>query len=142
MMRAYHGEHIKEKQWERMFSRRLNSVVNMDPAYMAANDGSEQADGRGSGKIGIVDREAKQKVNLPGGRREVTPYMQMTFAALERRLDIAVFRALFASSARQAKQYITTGFVKVNGKTVWKYKILTAIRVGSNSKPLTTKWVP
>lgn len=54
----------------------------------------------------------------------MTPYMQMTFAPLERRLDTAVFRALFASSVRQARQFVIHGAVKVNGK---KVRINTAI---------------
>jgi ribosomal protein S4 len=49
--------------------------------------------------------------------RAVVP-MNMTFAGLERRLDVAVFRALFASSARQARQFVVHGSVKVNGVTV------------------------
>ena len=49
MTRGYHGEHIKERKWERMFSRRLLSAVDMDPAYLATKDGSELASGRGSG---------------------------------------------------------------------------------------------
>lgn len=44
------------------------------------------------------------------------PYMQMTFAPMERRLDVSIFRALFASSARQARQFVVHGAVKVNGK--------------------------
>ncbi|AEO66894.1 4f3e55db-0e7c-4c1a-83f1-6eb0f96bee3a [Thermothielavioides terrestris] len=110
LTRGYHGEHIKEYQWERMFSRRLLSAVNMDPAYMARYNGSEQAAGRGSGLIGA--RSIQNKGNLRGP----TPYMQMTFAPMERRLDIAIFRALFASSARQARQFVVHGAVTVNGK--------------------------
>ncbi|KAK3353030.1 putative rRNA binding protein [Lasiosphaeria hispida] len=106
LTRGYHGEHIKERQWDRMFSRRLLSVVDMKPQYMATNDGSEQAAGRGSG----LSTGQPKSVNKP------TPYMQMTFAPMERRLDIAVFRALFASSARQARQMVVHGAVKVNGK--------------------------
>jgi ribosomal protein S4 len=45
-----------------------------------------------------------------------TPYMHMTFHPLERRLDTSIFRALFASSTRQARQFVVHGFVKVNGK--------------------------
>jgi predicted rRNA methylase YqxC with S4 and FtsJ domains len=37
---------------------------------------------------------------------------------MERRLDIAIFRALFASSARQARQFVLHGAVTVNGKKV------------------------
>ncbi|KAI0409578.1 alpha-L RNA-binding motif-containing protein [Xylaria palmicola] len=113
MLRTYHGEHIVERKWERMFSRRLLGVANMDTKYMAKHDGSELAAGRGSGK--------EKKPSLDSDVMEppsMTPYMQMTFAPMERRLDIAVFRAMFASSARQARQFCVHGAVKVNGKVV------------------------
>ncbi|KAL0472278.1 hypothetical protein QR685DRAFT_231358 [Neurospora intermedia] len=122
LTRAYHGEHIKERKWARMFSRRLPAVVNMDPAYMAKHNGSEQAAGRGSGlseppayEKTADEKPAKQVIANPG-RKVPTPYEQMTFAPLERRLDIAIFRALFASSARQARQMVVHGAVTVNGK--------------------------
>lgn len=50
--------------------------------------------------------------------------MNMTYAPIERRLDMAVWRAMFASSARQARQFVIHGMVKVNGK-----KVLLAIDV-------------
>ena len=112
MLRAYHGEQVREGQWERMFSRRLKSVVPMNPEYLAKNDGSLESAGRGSGLETEKDRI----------KPAATPYMQMTFAPLERRLDTAIFRALFASSARQARQLVVHGAVKVNGKKVrWKH---------------------
>ncbi|KAH8735515.1 hypothetical protein BGZ61DRAFT_489479 [Ilyonectria robusta] len=140
--RGYHGEHISEKKWVRLFSRRLLSAVDLPPEYLAANDGSEQAAGRGSGlstskvtaeTYSRVPKPSKSERNLthPGQRKsgfgdvnsmlsehfqDMTPYMQMTFAPLERRLDTAVFRALFASSVRQARQFVIHGAVKVNGK--------------------------
>jgi ribosomal protein S4 len=80
----------------------------MDHRYLAAFDGSEQAQGRGSGR----DAPYPSK-SLPSA-----PYMQMTYAPMERRLDTAIFRALFASSARQARQFVIHGAVKVNGKKV------------------------
>ncbi|QPH12060.1 hypothetical protein C2857_004097 [Epichloe festucae Fl1] len=136
--RSYHGEHIPEKKWVRLFSRRLLSAVDLPPEYLAAHDGSEQAAGRGSGlATSNLTAEAYSKVPQPStqerSRRrpppfgdvnkllsdqfaKMTPYMQMTFAPLERRLDTAVFRALFASSVRQARQFVIHGAVKVNGK--------------------------
>lgn len=99
-----------------MFDRRLLSVVNMEPRYMAQYDGSEQASGRGQGKIGIT--AANDILDKQRGSGKKTPYMQMAFAPMERRLDIAVFRALFASSARQARQFCVHGAVRVNGKRV------------------------
>ncbi|KAL1879839.1 hypothetical protein Daus18300_001677 [Diaporthe australafricana] len=152
LTRAYHGEHIKESKWERMFDRRLLSVVNMDPLYMAHNDGSEQAAGRGSGKDTpsfedvtpwhkrgqVINNKPKAgfKLKKPDldlvedvkekGRKEAnwqqyrgqTPYMNMAYAPLERRIDVAIFRALFASSTRQARQFVVHGAVKVNGQVM------------------------
>lgn len=83
----------------------------MDHRYLAQTDGSEQATGRGSGAdIRPDDRTSGSKAR--------TPYEQMTYFPMERRLDVAVFRALFASSTRQARQFVVHGSVKVNGKKV------------------------
>lgn len=112
MSRAYHGEQVREGLWERMFSRRLRGVVSMDANYLARNNGSRESAGRGSGLEPRPGNDAKKTA------RKTTPYMQMTFAPLERRLDIAIFRALFASSARQARQFVVHGAVTVNGKKV------------------------
>ncbi|KAL9589124.1 MAG: hypothetical protein Q9203_002087 [Teloschistes exilis] len=106
--RAYHGETVKEKHWQRMFRRRLRAVVPMDHTRLARSDGYEQAEGRGSG---LEPHPSKKSVSFPK-----TPYMNMTFAPLERRLDTAIFRAMFASSTRQARQFVLHGDVKVNGK--------------------------
>jgi ribosomal protein S4 len=78
----------------------------MNERYLAMNDGSFESAGRGSGL----------EATKPGPKS--IPYMGMTFAPLERRLDTAIFRALFASSARQARQFVIHGAVKVNGKKV------------------------
>ncbi|OSS53229.1 hypothetical protein B5807_02559 [Epicoccum nigrum] len=104
--RAYHGEQIREKKWARQFKRSIPAVVSMDHKYLARHDGSEQAAGRGAGA------DAQERARTP----PMTPYMQMTYYPTERRLDTAVFRALFASSVRQARQFCVHGLVKVNGK--------------------------
>ncbi|KAF2279196.1 alpha-L RNA-binding motif-containing protein [Westerdykella ornata] len=104
--RAYHGEQIREKKWKRLFKRSIPAVVPMDHRYLARYDGSEQASGRGAG----LDTEESQRTP------PMTPYMQMTYYPIERRLDTAIFRSLFASSVRQARQFVVHGLVKVNGK--------------------------
>lgn len=91
-----------------MFRPYLPSVVPMDHAYMARFDGSEQAAGRGSGAEVLGKKKDVPKI----------PYMNMVYAPIERRLDTAIFRALFASSTRQARQFVVHGAVKVNGKKV------------------------
>lgn len=93
-----------------MFKRSIRSVVPMDHTYLAQYDGSEQAAGRGSG----ADVPPEQKPT-PYPR---TPYLNMVYAPTERRLDTAIFRALFASSTRQARQFVVHGYVRVNGKKV------------------------
>ncbi|KZZ91269.1 Ribosomal protein S4/S9 [Ascosphaera apis ARSEF 7405] len=117
LTRAYHGEQVRESQWERMFSRRLRGVVPMTAAYLGENDGSVESAGRGAG----LDRPnfplgSNQGLSVHVDRKKQLPWMQMTFAPLERRLDVAVFRALFASSTRQARQFVVHGGVTVNGK--------------------------
>ncbi|EXJ79551.1 hypothetical protein A1O3_07830 [Capronia epimyces CBS 606.96] len=108
--RNYHGEQVREKQWVRMFDTRIRSVIPMDAKYLASNDGTLESAGRGSGLDSRESLRRKPKADPS------IPYMQMTFAPLERRLDTAIFRAMFASSARQARQFVVHGAVKVNGK--------------------------
>lgn len=95
-----------------MFDRRLPAVVPMDYRYLATYDGSEMSLGRGSGK----DTKPGQPEDRRDDRKQQTPYMHMTFHPLERRLDTAIWRALFASSAKQARQFVVHGGVTVNGK--------------------------
>ncbi|KAJ5927400.1 hypothetical protein N7516_009173 [Penicillium verrucosum] len=105
--RAYHGEQVREGQWKRMFNHRIRSVIPMNASDLAADDGSLVSSGRGSG----LDKGGK-----PAYQTRPIPYTNMTFAPLERRLDVAIFRALFASSARQARQFVIHGAVTVNGQ--------------------------
>lgn len=91
-----------------MFDRRLRSVIPMNAKYLASNDGSIESAGRGMG----AELHESKKSTPP------IPYMQMIYAPLERRLDTAVFRAMFASSIRQARQFVIHGSVTVNGRKV------------------------
>lgn len=88
----------------------------MDHRYLADFDGSELAAGRGSG----LDQPLEEKET----KKMAIPYMHQTYAPIERRLDMAIWRALFASSARQARQFVVHGKVKVNGKKVSLIKSL------------------
>ncbi|KAJ5482345.1 hypothetical protein N7475_001157 [Penicillium sp. IBT 31633x] len=105
--RAYHGEQVREGQWKRMFNHRIRSVIPMNASDLAADDGSLASAGRGSG----LDNDGS-----PTHQTRPIPYTHMAFAPLERRLDVAIFRALFASSARQARQFVIHGAVTVNGQ--------------------------
>ncbi|MCJ1328376.1 mitochondrial 37S ribosomal protein nam9 [Thelotrema lepadinum] len=108
LVRTYHGVDVKEKAWRRMFRPTTRSVVSMNPRYLATHDGSDEAAGRGSGLTGGISGTRS--------RNTAVPYMNMLFAPLERRLDTAIFRAMFASSLLQARQFCVHGYVKVNGQ--------------------------
>ncbi|CAB4252301.1 similar to Saccharomyces cerevisiae YNL137C NAM9 Mitochondrial ribosomal component of the small subunit [Maudiozyma barnettii] len=83
--RAYHGEYLTEGRWSTLFEPKLESVAQLDASL------------RGDGKV------------------KDTPFLSQTYAVLEKRLDFALFRAMFASSVRQARQFILHGNVTVNG---------------------------
>ncbi|EDK36230.1 hypothetical protein PGUG_00328 [Meyerozyma guilliermondii ATCC 6260] len=62
-----------------------------------------------------LESVAQLDASLKGMDVALTPMPLQTYAALEKRLEFAMFRAMFASSVRQARQYILNGYVKVNG---------------------------
>ncbi|KAJ5431983.1 hypothetical protein N7445_008481 [Penicillium cf. griseofulvum] len=69
--RAYHGEQVREGQWKRMFNHRIRSVIPMNAADLAADDGSLASSGRGSG----LGKDGKSIYPA-----RPTPYSHMTFA--------------------------------------------------------------
>lgn len=88
--RKYHGEHLREKHFK-------NTLFDKDLKTYSQLDAS-----------------------LKGHDVAPTPITLQTFGTLEKRLEVALFRSMFASSVRQARQFILGGFVKVNG-VVMKY---------------------
>lgn len=126
LARAYHNPYVREGQWTRMFDRRLPAVVPVDFRALARGDGREEALGRGGGLM----REGEE---VGRKRRARTPYMHMAFHPLERRLDTAVWRSLFASSSKQARQFVVHGWVKVNGKKVcWRLGVWGGMKTWAN----------
>lgn len=61
---------------------------------------------------------AQLDASLQGKEVSFTPNALQTYAVLEKRLEVALFRAMFASSIRQAREFIKGGYVKVNGVTM------------------------
>lgn len=61
---------------------------------------------------------AQLDASLQGKQVSFTPNAMQTYATLEKRLEMALFRAMFASSVRQAREFIKGGHVKVNGVVV------------------------
>lgn len=65
-----------------------------------------------------LESVAQLDASLKGVDVAPTPMPLQTFATLEKRLEFALFRAMFASSVRQAREFIKNGHVKVNGVSV------------------------
>lgn len=86
--RAYHGEHLKEKRFKK---------VLFEPELKTYSQ---------------LDASLKSQEIAP------TPITLQTYATLEKRLEFALFRSMFASSVRQARQFIMGGYVKVNGVVI------------------------
>ncbi|KAK6507515.1 mitochondrial 37S ribosomal protein nam9 [Arthrobotrys musiformis] len=117
--RRFHGEYLTERKWNSMFRHTLRGVVRMNPKEMAMGDGSAVVAGRGTGMdllpTRFMGKEGYEESVFTHVRNAAIPFSQMTFAPLERRLDTAVYRALFASSVRQARMMCLHGKVLVNG---------------------------
>jgi ribosomal protein S4 len=116
LMRGYHGEQLRERRWTNLYKlagRAPPAAVPLGAGYLARYDGSDQAAGRGAGR---QDAEGASAGGHGLGR--ISPYMAHTFWIVERRLDTAIHRAMFASSVRQARQMVIHGHVKVNGEKV------------------------
>ena len=102
-----------------------DAIREQEPAAKAKAEkaGKDWEDGGGERTEWLMKlrQEVQKKIRAQYGStkaNETTPYMQMVYHPLERRLDMAVWRALFASSAKQARQFVCHGGVKVNGQTV------------------------
>lgn len=65
-----------------------------------------------------LESVAQLDASLKGVEVANTPLVLQTYAVLEKRLETALFRAMFASSVRQARQFIKSGDVFVNGVTI------------------------
>lgn len=67
---------------------------------------------------GKLESVAQLDASLKGVAVPPTPVSLQTYSVLEKRLEFAVFRAMFASSIRQAREFVLGGHVSVNGVTV------------------------
>lgn len=65
-----------------------------------------------------LESVAQLDASLKGMNVAPTPMSLQTYAVLEKRLEFALFRSMFASSVRQAREFIRSGHVQVNGVTI------------------------
>jgi len=108
LTRAYHGDRVNERQWQSMFNSRLPVVEGYGKSGGGSSSISSSSSSSNNGGGGGN-----------GGEGEKTSWVHpaaLTYAELERRLDVMLFRCLLAPSVYAARQVISHGKVSVNGK--------------------------
>ncbi|KAG8715412.1 mitochondrial 37S ribosomal protein nam9 [Ceratobasidium sp. 395] len=100
-VRAYHGDWIAEKRFQRWFLPETLPDTRPSSSTSASSPVHEYA-GR------------KQQRRL--GEQQPTPVTSLMLVEVERRIDVFLFRCCFATSAWQARQLVVHGKVKLNGK--------------------------
>lgn len=124
LTRGYHGDHIGQTNFERWYLP--SSLPSINAA--ASNSASGAAAGSSRRPTGI-NQFVEGRMRAGGRtdalrdekRKEVAaraPVGTMMFREVERRIDVLVFRALFATSVWQARAFVVQGHVKLNGKLV------------------------
>ncbi|BFZ57309.1 hypothetical protein PYCC9005_004360 [Savitreella phatthalungensis] len=116
--RAYHGGHLRERQFKALWSQKLAGVSPVTSATGVGSGAGGASGGRRSA-YSLPNRSHAANGNLGANANDnqnlSTPLASQTYASVERRLDSVVFRALFASSAMQARQLCVHGKVYLNG---------------------------
>lgn len=90
-LRSYHGEHLTENQFKNNWVPTLHAVSKLASKADVTTD----------------------KIDISSTMFE-TPYQMQAVAFLERRLDVAIYRALLAPSVRVARKIILSKGVTVN----------------------------
>lgn len=103
-IRAYHGDWIAEKRFQRWFLPR--GLPNTRPSANTQSALSPLQDYTGRKQL------TQRTTSIP------TPVTSLMLVEVERRIDVFIFRCCFATSAWQARQLVVHGKVKLNGRKV------------------------
>lgn len=108
VVRAYHGDYIKERSFQRWYLP--DTIPDVRP-LRAIKRGDDKASleeyARRKSRSERTDEEIAQK-GLP-------PVGSLMFGEVERRIDTLVFRACFAESIYEARRLVVHGDVMLNG---------------------------
>lgn len=124
LSRGYHGDHIAEQKFERWYlPDTLPSIHSNTSSSNSNSSSSTTSKSREIGRLvaGRTPSAGRTESSLQKSTREKqsrTPIGTLLFREVERRLDVLMFRACFASSVWQARQMVVHKKVKVNGEVV------------------------
>jgi ribosomal protein S4 len=108
VVRAYHGDYIKEKSFKRWYLPDTIPDVRPLRAIKHSDDTASLEDyARRKSRSERTDEEIAKKGMPPVG--------SLMFSEVERRIDTLVFRACFAESIYEARRLVIHGDVLLNG---------------------------
>jgi ribosomal protein S4 len=110
VVRAYHGDLINEKIFKRWYLP--DYLPDVRPRRKVFGDDQSQLQE-------FAKRRQKEKSDAAEEKHKgLAPIGSLMFAEVERRLDVLIFRACFASSIYDARRIVVHGNVLLNGKRV------------------------
>jgi ribosomal protein S4 len=120
LSRGYHGDHIAEQKFERWY------LPDALPSIHGASSTSTPTKTSKSRELGKMvagrtregGRAETERTKALLEKKSRTPIGTLLYREVERRLDVLMFRACFATSVWQARQLVVHRKVRVNGVVV------------------------
>ncbi|KAI5453351.1 hypothetical protein NCC49_005830 [Naganishia albida] len=119
LSRGYHGDHIGETKFERWYLPEALPSIHAEgkrtPTKGTVRPSRETAS-MVAGRTRDSARVLEERNRLEKERSGRVPIGTMLYREVERRLDVLVFRACFATSVWQARQMVVHRKVSLNGR--------------------------
>ncbi len=113
LLRAYHGDHIRENSFKKWYMPRI--IPDVRPPQVRRIRDTEDLDRfRGATRRANLEKDRKSEMTQKG----IAPVGSLMWAEVERRIDVFVFRCCFAHSVYEARRMIIHGYCKLNGRFV------------------------
>ncbi|WVQ71900.1 hypothetical protein IAR50_001442 [Cryptococcus sp. DSM 104548] len=121
LIRGYHGDHIGFTKFSRWYMpEKLPAIHQAEKRNATSAEMGKWVEGRERAGGRTAD-EKRVKKKAEDSR---APIGTMLFADVERRLDVAIFRACFAQNVWEGRRYVVQGHVKLNGQVVRNPNVL------------------
>ena len=114
LVRAYHGDFINEKIFKRWYLPA--TLPDVRPRRMTKTASEAIGLARWARKDRLANKEAKLREEEEA--KGLAPVGSLMLTEVERRIDVIIFRACFASSVYEARRLVIHGDVMLNGKKV------------------------
>jgi len=110
LVRAYHGDSIKEKTFKRWYLPA--NLPDVRPTVSGGDDSLLLT--KWANKMTAVEKEIKRRGEEAS--KGLAPVGSLMFSEVERRIDVVIFRSCFAHSVYEARRMVVHGNVLLNGR--------------------------